>query len=136
RRGPLASRQPAPSKRRKDRPRASSGETSAVAREEVAMTRFKRSTLALLAFVAGWACGGGGSDGIAAVMRLLELGGASLADMLAQAGPPPISAGLGIAEIVPDDGTRHFALTVASENRSSKEDTAALYALMDGHGPI
>ena len=39
-------------------------------------------------------------------------------------------------EIVPDDGTRHFALTVASENRSSKEDTAALYALMDGHGPI
>jgi hypothetical protein len=100
------------------------------------MARRERIVLALLAFAAGYACGGGGADTVAAAMRLLELGGASLAGQLAQAGAPPITPGFGVAELVPDDGTRHFALTVASENRSSTADAAALYALMDGHGAI
>jgi len=34
------------------------------------------------------------------------------------------------------DGTRHFTLTVATENRQSPEDAVALYALMDGHGRV
>lgn len=89
-----------------------------------------------LLFLAGWACGGGGTGTVAAAMQLVELGGASLADLLAQAGPPPITPGFGVAERVADDGTRHFSLTVASENRVSREDAAALYALMDGHGAI
>ena len=89
-----------------------------------------------LLFLAGWACGGGGTSTVAAAMQLIELGGASLAEMLGQAGPPPITPGFGVAERVADDGTRHFALTVASENRASREDAAALYALMDGHGAI
>jgi hypothetical protein len=56
--------------------------------------------------------------------------------MLAKAGNPPITAGFGIAELVPEDGTRHFTLTVAAENREAGSDAAALYALMDGHGAI
>lgn len=88
-------------------------------------------------FLAGWACGGGGETAVAAVARLLELGGGSLERQLSQAGPPPIEAGLGIAERVGgDDGRRHFTLTVANENVGSGKDTVALYALSDGHGAI
>ncbi len=98
--------------------------------------RRRRILGSALLFLAGWACGGGGTSAVSAAMQLVELGGASLADMLRQAGPPPIAPGFGVAEIVPDDGARHFALTVASENRTSREDAAALYALIDGHGSI
>lgn len=98
--------------------------------------RRRRVLGGVLLFLAGWACGGGGTSAVSAAMLLVELGGASLADMLRQAGPPAIAPGFGVAEIVPDDGVRHFALTVASENRTSREDAASLYALMDGHGPI
>ncbi|MBM4245768.1 MAG: hypothetical protein FJ148_18510 [Deltaproteobacteria bacterium] len=101
------------------------------------MTARRRRALGGAAlFLAGWACGGGGTSAVSAAMQLVEIGGASLADMLRQAGPPAIAPGFGVAEIVPDDGARHFAVTVASENRASREDTAALYALMDGHGAI
>jgi hypothetical protein len=96
--------------------------------------RRQRIVTGILLFATGWACGGGGATAVSAAMQLIELGGASLAEMLSQAGPPPITFGFGIAERVPADGTRHFALTVASENRDSREDAAALYALMDGHG--
>jgi len=100
------------------------------------MDRRERLLFGGLLFLAGFACGGGGPAAVSAAMQLLELGGASLAEQLEQAGAPPITPGFGVAERVPDDGTRHFALTVASENRSSREDAAALYALMDGHGAI
>jgi hypothetical protein len=91
----------------------------------------------LMVFLAGWACGGGGDPGVAAQMAtLLEFGGARLDALLAQAGPPSITAPVGIAESVPDDGTRHFTLTVATENRAAKADVAALYAEVDGHGDI
>lgn len=97
-----------------------------------------RSTLVGLAiFAAGYACGGGGGGGSTnAATTLFELNGGSLAEQLQEAGPPPITPGFGIAERVPDDGTRHFTLTVATENRQSREDAVALYALMDGHGRI
>jgi hypothetical protein len=68
-----------------------------------------------------------------AAMTLFELNGGSLAEQLSEAGPPSITAGFGIAERVPEDGTRHFTLTVATENRAAANDSAALYALMDGH---
>ena len=101
------------------------------------MARSRRRILgSALLFLAGWACGGGGAGTVSAAMQLIELGGASLADMLAQAGPPAIAPGFGVAERVADDGARHFSLTVATENRASREDAAALYALMDGHGAI
>jgi len=88
--------------------------------------------LALLAI--GYACGsGGGGDALDAATTLLELHGGSLARQLAKAGPPPITAGFGIAERVPEDGTRHFTLTVATENHEAASDAVALYALMDGH---
>lgn len=68
-----------------------------------------------------------------AAVTLIELNGASLAQQLAEAGPPSITPGFGIAERVPEDGTRHFTLTVATENRAAANDSVALYALMDGH---
>lgn len=102
------------------------------------MSRRERVLVGMVLFLSGYACGGGGgAAGVAiAAMQLIELGGASLAEQLEQAGPPPITPGFGIAERVPADGTRHFTLTVAAENRSSTSDAAALYALMDGHGAI
>jgi hypothetical protein len=100
--------------------------------------RISRSTVGAVSLVAfGYACGSGGAgdvvNAIADAVTLYEINGASLAGMLAQAGPPPITAGFGIAEQVPEDGTRHFTLTVATENRVAKSDSAALYALMDAH---
>jgi hypothetical protein len=92
-----------------------------------------RGTLLALA---GYACGSGGEAAVAEMRTLLEFGGARLAALLAQAGPPPITSPVGIAESVPDDGTRHFTLTVATENRSAREDVAALYAEVDGFGDI
>jgi hypothetical protein len=88
---------------------------------------------AMTLLLLGWACGSGGGDVLAAVTRVLELGGGSLAAQLGQAGPPPITPGFGIAELVPEDGTRHFSLVVATENRTAQSDSAALYALMDAH---
>jgi hypothetical protein len=92
---------------------------------------------AVVLVAVGYACGSGGAgrvvDAIGDAVTLYELNGASLAEQLAQAGPPPITAGFGIAELVPEDGTRHFTLTVATENRVAKSDSAALYALMDAH---
>ncbi len=102
----------------------------------VTMRRFRRVLIVLVLFGAGYACGGHGRDALVAATTLFELGGGSLAEQLAKAGPPPISPGIGIAERVPADGTRHFTLTVATENRAAETDTVALYALMDGHGPI
>jgi len=82
----------------------------------------------------GYACGSGGAgDAIMAATTLFELNGGSLAQQLAEAGPPSITPGFGIAERVPEDGTRHFTLTVATENRAAANDSVALYALMDGH---
>ncbi len=92
---------------------------------------------AVLLVGAGYACGSGGAgrmvDAITDAVTLYELNGASLAEQLSEAGPPTITAGFGIAEHVPEDGTRHFTLTVATENRVAKSDSAALYALMDAH---
>jgi hypothetical protein len=89
---------------------------------------------ALALFAIGYACGsGGGGEAIDAATTLLELHGGSLARQLTKAGPPPITAGFGIAERVPEDGTRHFTLTVATENFEAQSDAVALYALMDGH---
>ncbi|HZR80769.1 MAG TPA: hypothetical protein VFD92_06710 [Candidatus Binatia bacterium] len=98
--------------------------------------RARRAAVAAGMFSAGYACGGGGGEAVVAAMNRIELGGASLAELLSQAGPPEISPGLGVAERVADDGTRHFTVAVATENRSSRSDAAALYALMDGHGAI
>jgi len=88
-------------------------------------------------FLAGWACGGGGESAVAEITRLIEIGGASLSRQLEQAGPPPIEPGVGIAErVATEDGRRHFTLTVANETVAGGEDSVALYALTDGHGPI
>jgi len=101
------------------------------------LRRMKQTSALLLVFLTGWACGGGGEPGVAAQMAtLLEFGGARLDALLAQAGLPPITAPVGIAESVPEDGTRHFTLTVATENRVARSDVAALYAEIDGHGDI
>ncbi|MBM4269446.1 MAG: hypothetical protein FJ144_23050 [Deltaproteobacteria bacterium] len=86
-------------------------------------------------FALGWACGGGASP-VSAAATLFEFGGASLRELLGQAGPPPITTPVGIAEIVPEDGTRHFTLAVATENREARSDVAALYAEVDGYGEI
>ncbi len=83
----------------------------------------------------GYACGGD-SGAIAQIGTLFEFGGARLSALLAQAGDPPITAPFGIAESVPEDGSRHFTLTVATENSRSREDVAALYAEVDGYGSI
>lgn len=92
---------------------------------------------AVLLVGAGYACGSGGAGDMARAITdavtLYELNGASLAAQLSEAGPPPITPGFGIAERVPEDGTRHFTLTVATENRVAKSDSGALYALMDAH---
>lgn len=92
---------------------------------------------AVLLVAVGYACGSGGAgdvvEAIADAVTLYELNGASLAEQLSQAGSPAITAGFGIAEQVPEDGTRHFTLTVATENRVAKSDSVALYALMDAH---
>ena len=98
----------------------------------------KRTVLTGLAlFAAGYACGGGGGGTMSsAAQTLFELNGGSLSQQLGEAGPPPISAGFGIDERTPEDETRHFTLTVANENRVSREDTVALYAQSDGHGAI
>lgn len=92
---------------------------------------------AVVLVVAGYACGSGGAgkmvDAITDAITLYELNGGSLAEQLAEAGPPTITAGFGIAERVPEDGTRHFTLTVATENRVAQNDSAAIYALMDAH---
>ena len=99
--------------------------------------RPRTTIIGLALFAAGYACGASsGGDATNAATTRFELNGGSLAQQLEEAGPPPIAPGLGIAERVPDDGTRHFTLTVATENRESREDTAALYALMDGHGRV
>lgn len=91
----------------------------------------------LALFGIGYACGGGGGGSPSlASATLFELNGGSLARQLEEAGPPAVTAGFGIAERTPEDGTRHFTLTVATENRDSREDAAALYAQMDGHGAI
>lgn len=100
--------------------------------------RISKNAVGAVLFVAfGYACGSGGAgdvvEAIGDAVTLYELNGASLVEMLSQAGPPPITAGFGIAEQVPEDGTRHFTLTVATENRVAKNDCAALYALMDAH---
>jgi hypothetical protein len=100
------------------------------------MARLERLLIFGILFLAGYACGGGGADVGSAAVNLIELGGASLADRLRQAGDPPITPGFGVAERVPDDGTRHFSVAIATENRDSPADSAALYALMDGHGSI
>ena len=72
---------------------------------------------AVLLVVAGYACGSGGAgkmvDAITDAITLYELNGGSLAGQLAEAGPPTITAGFGIAERVPEDGTRHFTLTAS-----------------------
>lgn len=92
---------------------------------------------AVLLVVAGYACGSGGAgtmvEAIGDAITLFELNGGSLAEQLREAGPPTITAGFGIAERVPEDGTRHFTLTVATENRVAKSDSVAIYALMDAH---
>ncbi len=94
----------------------------------------RRITGAIVLTGLGYACGSGGAgDAIQAAATLIELGGASLVEQLAEAGPPKITPGLGIAERVPEDGTRHFTLTVATENRVAANDSAAIYALMDAH---
>ena len=101
------------------------------------MTRWRTIVGGLALFAVGYACGGGGGGSPSlASPTLVELNGGSLARQLEEAGPPPITAGFGIAERAPEDGTRHFTLTVATENRDSREDTVALYAQTDGHGPI
>jgi hypothetical protein len=99
------------------------------------MSKYPAVLLGVAMFALGYACGGGGGASLA-TQTLFELNGGSLARQLEEAGPPPITAGFGIAERAPEDGTRHFTLTVATENRESREDTAALYAQMDGHGAI
>ncbi len=99
--------------------------------------RIRDVGIALGIFLSGWACGGGGSTAVAEISRLIEIGGASLAGQLEQAGPPPIAPGVGIAERVAEgDGRRHFTLTVANETLGGSEDSVALYALADGHGSI
>jgi len=96
----------------------------------------RRAAFWVLLVLLGYALGGG-SGALAQVQQtLFEFGGARLSSLLAQAGDPPITAPVGIAESVPDDGTRHFALTVATENREAKSDVAALYAEADGYGDI
>jgi hypothetical protein len=96
--------------------------------------RIREIAGAVLLTALGYACGSGGTgDDIMAAANLIELHGGSLAEQLAEAGPPAITAGFGLAERVPDDGTRHFTLTVATENRVASNDSAALYALMDAH---
>ena len=87
-------------------------------------------------FAAGYACGGGGGASSLAAQTLFELNGGSLARQLEGAGSPPITAGFGIAERVPEDGTRHFTLAVATENREAQADAVALYTQTDGHGRI
>jgi hypothetical protein len=97
----------------------------------------RTTILGFVLFAAGYACGGSGGGGATnAATTLFELNGGSLVHQLQEAGSPPITPGFGIAEHVPDDGTRHFTFTVATENREGREDAAALYALMDGHGRI
>ncbi len=99
-----------------------------------------RVATGLAVFLFGYACGGGGGGGggaaMADTMKLFEFGGARLNQLLEQAGPPSITAPVGIAETVPEDGTRHFTLAVATENREAKSDVAALYAEVDGYGDI
>jgi len=98
------------------------------------MARVRKVIEVLALVAAGYACGtGGAGDAIVAAMTLVELNGASLAAQLAKAGLPPITPGFGIAERVPEDGTRHFTLTVATENREAASDSVALYALTDGY---
>ncbi|MBI3769212.1 MAG: hypothetical protein HY271_12095 [Deltaproteobacteria bacterium] len=99
------------------------------------MSKYPAILFGVALFALGYACGGGGGASLA-TPTLFELNGGSLARQLEEAGPPAITAGFGIAERAPEDGTRHFTLTVATENRESREDTAALYAQMDGHGAI
>jgi hypothetical protein len=88
-------------------------------------------------FAAGYACGGGGGGASSlAAQTLFELNGGSLARQLEQIGSPPVTAGFGIAERVPEDGTRHFTLTVATENLEARADAVALYAQVEGRGAI
>jgi hypothetical protein len=103
----------------------------------------RNSIAAVLLVAAGYACGSGGAgDMVGAVgdgVRRYEFNGASLGGQLSEAGPPAITASFGIAERVPDDGARHFTLTVATENRVAANHSAAFYALMDAHedsGPV
>ena len=102
------------------------------------MRMVRREALGAMLLVAvGYACGSGGAgkmvDAVTDAVTRYELNGGSLAEQLSEAGPPPITPGIGIAERVPEDGTRHFTLTVATENRVARSDAAALYALMDAH---
>jgi hypothetical protein len=98
-------------------------------------SRLRRSVRAIGLVLLGYACGSD-ARALAQMQTLLEFGGARLSALLAQAGDPPITAPVGIAEKVPDDGTRHYTLTVATENRTTKTDTVALYAEADGYGDI
>lgn len=98
------------------------------------MARVRKVIEVLVLVATGYACGSGGAgNAIVAATTLIELNGASLAAQLAKAGLPPITPGFGIAERVPEDGTRHFTLTVATENREAANDSVALYALADGY---
>src|SRR5690349_9202240 len=87
----------------------------------------------VVAFVAGAACGDDARSLATPPPTAIEVNGGSLAAQLAKAGNPPITAAFGVAEHVPADDTRHFALTIATENGDNPNDAAALYALMDGH---
>ena len=98
----------------------------------------RTTIIGLALFAAGYACGAGsGGDATNAATTRFELNGGSLAQQLEEAGPPPIASGIGIAERVPDDGTRHFTLTVATENRETALATGATaYACLDAGGKL
>jgi hypothetical protein len=119
--------------------RSSAQSAAANPSEEATMEstgRGRRTLGGALLLLAGYACGSGGGAALAQVQTLFEFGSARLAALLAQAGDPPITSPFGIAESVPEDGSRHFTLTVATENRAAKSDVAALYAEVDGYGEI
>jgi len=98
------------------------------------MVDVRRMLGVMALLVTGYACGSGGAgNAVVAALTLFEFTGGSLARQLEEAGPPPITSPFGIAERVPEDGTRHFTLTIATENRDAKNDAVALYALMDAH---
>ena len=62
------------------------------------MTRWRTIVGGLALFAVGYACGGGGGGSPSlASPTLVELNGGSLARQLEEAGPPPITAGFGIA---------------------------------------
>ena len=103
------------------------------------MDRLRRLAAIGSLFLLGYACGGGVTAVADEMRTLYEFGGAKLQDLLEQAGTPRITTPIGIAQTVPEDGTRHFTLAVVTENHQAKSDVAALYAEVDGYldsGPI